>query len=196
MLRNPIDTPPLDVAIQEADYVKLPDITEEGFDRYEVKFKDGKVPLELLYRADDTDVGKNENTHFATYPDENVLVHLKDYGNSMEMGVNLIGIEGGVTLTSDVELSYNERLLAVDMLTNLAVSKENAERGLPVVTRDDAYKFLKENGYGSKTVYHTNMIARMVNIKLNKEGNLDVNEEMKKYADNIFGKRKEGLGLD
>lgn len=189
MLRNPIDTPPLNVAIQEADYVKLPDITEEGFDRYEVKFKDGKVPLELLYRADDTDVGKNENTHFATYPDENVLVHLKDYGNSMEMGVNLIGIEGGVTLTSDVKLNETERVIAADMLTNLAVSKENAEKGLPVVTRDDVHKFLKENGYGNKTVFFDNKIAHLVNAKVNKEGNLDVNKEMKGCADALFAEK-------
>lgn len=189
MLRNPIDTPPLNVAIQEADYVKLPDITEEGFDRYEVKFKDGNVPLELLHRADDTEVGKMKNTHFATYPDENVLVHLKDYGNSMEMGVNLIGIEGGVTLTSDVKLNETERVIAADMLTNLAVSKENAEKGLPVVTREDVHKFLKENGYGNKTVFFDNMIARLVNTKVNKEGNLDVNKEMKGYADALFAEK-------
>ena len=64
--------------LSTAKYEKLCTNSDEP-DRYEMQFKDGKIPYELLWLVDNVRDAIGQHLCFLSYPDDSIVAHLTVY---------------------------------------------------------------------------------------------------------------------
>lgn len=64
--------------LSNAKYEKLCTDSEK-LDRYEMQFKDGKIPYELLWLVDNVRDAIGQHLCFLSYPDDSIVAHLTVY---------------------------------------------------------------------------------------------------------------------
>lgn len=132
-------------SIVNARLIKLMNIEENAdYDRYEVCWANDETPEQLREMADKTEEAQKAHLHFRTYPDENMVTHLKLYGLKAEMVLNIQDFEGEMH-SSVVKLDDSMRMLISDKVIDMAVCSSLEKRNLPVVTMQDVQKYM-ENG--------------------------------------------------
>ncbi len=139
-------------SIVNAKLIKLTNIEENAdYDRYEVCWANDETPAQLREMADKTDEAQKAHLHFRTYPDENMVTHLKLYGLKAEMVLNVQDVEGEM-YSSTVKLDDSTRMLITDKVIDMAVCNSLDKRNLPVVTTQDVQEYMENSGRKADTV--------------------------------------------
>ncbi len=139
-------------SIVNARLIKLMNIEENAdYDRYEVCWANDETPEQLREMADKTEEAQKAHLHFRTYPDENMVTHLKLYGLKAEMVLNIQDFEGEMH-SSVVKLDDSTRMLISDKVIDMAVCNSLEKRNLPVVTMQDVQEYMENNGKKADTV--------------------------------------------
>lgn len=98
---------------------------EDTFNRYDVIFHDGIVPTELKEKCDVTDIAEKHNLHFLSYPDDDLVVHLKDYDYKAILSVTLKNSKGPLYT---VDVTVNPAYL--DMIHDKIKEDAKEQKGL------------------------------------------------------------------
>lgn len=139
-------------SIVNAKLIKLTNIEENAdYDRYEVCWANDETPEQLREMADKTEEAQKAHLHFRTYPDENMVTHLKLYGLKAEMVLNIQDFEGEMH-SSVVKLDDSTRMLISDKVIDMAVCSSLEKRNLPVVTMQDVQEYMENSGKKADTV--------------------------------------------
>lgn len=139
-------------SIVNARLIKLTNIEENAdYDRYEVCWANDETPEQLREMADKTEEAQRAHLHFRTYPDENMVTHLKLYGLKAEMVLNIQDFEGEMH-SSVVKLDDSTRMLISDKVIDMAVCNSLEKRNLPVVTMQDVQEYMENSGKKADTV--------------------------------------------